>query len=180
MKKTFFLFCFVLTAYQLIAKPPRMAKYPVGKSGIQLYFPAKPSEATLSYSEDSSKIYTISSLDTSQNSQYYFDAIIVELKDDIKAQEHIDDLVVPYLDFLKKQFNIANAVGYGKGHTLSTHLTAKGVIDYWDDGDGLMYKVTGWGAEKYIVILVVYGVEEYPIFNITEMFKNGVRFPGDL
>ncbi|MBP6455428.1 MAG: hypothetical protein KA275_01760 [Chitinophagaceae bacterium] len=178
--KSILLFKLVLfTSLQLFSKPPRMAKYSVGNSGIQLYFPSKPDEAVVSYSEDSSKIFTISCLDTSQNAAYYFEAIVVTLNENINAQDHIDNLVIPYLDYLKKNFNISDAAGYGKGHTLENHQTAKGVIDYWVDNDGIKYNITAWGAEKYIVILIIKGADTYPIFNITEMYKKGVRFPGD-
>lgn len=158
-------------------RSPRIAKYEVGKSGFHIYLPAKPDPVSTEYSPDSSRIYTIECADTTTINYHHFGAIVVDLNQAIgKATE---ELTIAYLDYLKSTFSITSATGYGKGHELSTHPSAKGIIDHWKDESGDEWQVVAWYAEQYIVVQFVYGSEELKNPNQWELFKKGIRFPGD-
>jgi hypothetical protein len=86
-------------------------------------------------------------------------------------------MITSYLDFLQGQFGITGAAGYGKGHTMETAPNAIGVIDYWEDAEGLQYAVKSWCDGDFLSVMILYGAGEYPIFNAQEMFLNGFRFP---
>lgn len=170
----FFSFVFVMLAFS----PGRFAKYDVGDSGCKLYLPTAPQPVTMSYSEDSSRVYTIECEDTLQGNTFHYGAIVVRLNNmDITGIEV--ELLISYLDYLKVSLSIKNSAGYGKGHTLSTHPSAKGIVDYWEDETGDEWKVMGWIAEQTLVVQFIYGPVEFPNYNISEMFFKGFRFPGD-
>lgn len=159
-------------------KAPRFTKTPVGDSGVSIYLPGAPTDQTVSYSPDSSKVYTIETVDTTQGAAYHFGAIVVNLNNvDLKDIE--ETMLIQYMDYLKEMFGVKEAAGYGKGHTLSTHPSAKGVLDYWLDSTGTHWKVKGWAAESTLFVLFIYGSEDFPNVNISEMFFNGARFVGD-
>ncbi|MCX6181515.1 MAG: hypothetical protein NT150_06280 [Bacteroidetes bacterium] len=138
--------------------------------------PAEPDPVDLSYSPDSARVYTIEALDSSTGMYFHFGAIVVE---DVDLGDSKEEMVIAYMDYLKTAFNVKTAAGYGKGHTLSTHASAVGVLDYWEDADGDQWKVKGWADSKSIVVMFVYGPKEYPNLNVTDIFFNGIRFPGD-
>ncbi len=158
-----------VTAY---AQVPRFEKHQVGTTGVSLYCPATP-EFDLSYSEDSSAVYTTDM----EVDSFYFSAIVVEFSaaigDDKTANE---ELLITYLDFLQNQFAITGNAGYGKGHTLEQYPDVVGVIDYWQDADSTQYSITGWINSKYLVVLLIYGPSTYPIYNVAELYFKGVRF----
>jgi hypothetical protein len=156
---------------------PRFSKYDIEDSGCKVYLPKAPENIDVSYSQDSSLVYTLE-VDPEYWSPYRFGLIVVKLKDvDLNGQE--EDMLKAYMDFLKTTLNITSSAGYGLGHTLNTHSTAKGVLDYWLDDQGDDWVVKGWAAESTLTIMYIYGNEPFDNINIQQLFFNGFRFPGD-
>ncbi len=173
-----FVFLFLSILCNAQTSPSLFSKYPIGESTVQIYFPSQPDEVYVDYSPDSSMVYTTECTDSSTGQDFQFGAIVVNLQDEIE-EELQEDLLVSYMDYLKESFNIQSTAGYGKGHTLTTHESAKGIIDLWEDEDLQKWEVTGWIAENTIVVLFEYGPDEYPNKNVIEIFMKGVRFFGD-
>lgn len=172
-----FLFCF-FAQFTHAQTAPRFAKYPVAETGFYIYLPAEPGPVTMEYSPDSAKVYTIEAVDSSQGKYFHFGAIVALMNGvDLAGQE--DSVLTKYLDYLKGAFSIKSSAGYGYGHTLSTHPSAHGIIDYWGDKDGDEWKINAWAAEHAIVVQFEYGPSEYPIYNVMEIFGKAIRFPGD-
>ncbi len=154
------------------AQVPRFEKHQVGTTGVSLYCPTTP-EFELSYSEDSSAVYTTDM----EVDSFNFSAIVVEFSSEMGEDKTAnEELLITYLDFLQNQFEITGNAGYGKGHTLEQYPDVVGVIDYWEDADNTQYSITGWINSKYLVVLLIYGPETYPNYTVTELYFNGVRF----
>lgn len=175
-----FLFLLLSTAKFVTAQSasPQFSKYPIGESTVQIYFPSQPDEVYVDYSPDSSMVYTVECTDSSTGQDFQFGAIVVNLKGEIE-EDRQEELLISYFDYLKESFKIQSSSGYGKGHTLTTHESAKGIIDLWEDEDLQKWEVTGWIAENTIVVLFEYGPDEYPNKKVIEIFMKGVRFFGD-
>lgn len=151
---------------------PRFTKMNIGTSNCLAYFPADKPIFELAYSQDSSKITTTEI----QIDAHYFSLIHVDIKNAITDSLEQEQLLVNYLDFLRDNFSIVQSAGYGKGHTLSTYPKAHGMIDFWKDVEGNEYSVKGWVTKNTVSIFMVYGTGEYPIYNVKELFFNGLRF----
>lgn len=152
---------------------PRYTKQAISESGVFLYLP-KSEDMGLekSFSDDSSEVYT---LDIEEGG-YHYAAIVVKLNGTtLETYEERESLLIDYMDFLMSTFNITEVAGYGKGHTLESEPDAVGVIDYWFDGED-EWAVKGWATKTHIVILMLYGSDEYPSITSQELFLNGVRF----
>lgn len=180
MKKLFLqiiLMVFVSAPLLKAGEEPLMNKINIGESGCSAYMIGKPGEVSVSKSPDGSDIFTVES-----NSQkwpdHQFGLILVRL---VGMDEGVDkeQLLMAYMDYLKGPFSISTAAGYGKGHTLETHPTAKGVIDYWEGSDGLKWVLKGWTAEDFLVVMFISGPENFDNVNVQQVFFNGIRFPGD-
>ncbi len=169
---------FITAAAVAQAGAPRFAKYPVSGTGCSVYLPAPPEAFEKSLSEDGSEVY----VGEVTHGDYFFAVILVQFTAETAAGfETADDktaLVESYLDFLKGQFDVAEAAGYGRGHTLDGAPLAVGVIDFWKGRDGVEYAVKSWCDGKYLGVLALYGPKEYPHFNAQQVFLNGFRFPG--
>ena len=92
---------------------------------------------------------------------------------DLNASEA---LLISYMDYLKANFSITQAAGYGKGHTLRNNENTRGVVDYWEDAEKNKWKVKGWTNNDFICVLFVYSKLELPEQKI-DAFLNGLVFP---
>lgn len=153
---------------------PRFKKYDVAQTGCAVYLPADPGEFSMTLSEDESEVYTAEV----GHGDFSFAVIVVRLKEPLNDNaDEKNDLMTAYLDFLQDQFSVTEAAGYGWGHTLESAPKAVGVIDYWEDADGLSYAVKAWCDGNVLSVLMLYGKGEYPYFNAQQMYLDGFRFP---
>lgn len=157
---------------------PRFVKTDIADSGTQIYLPGKPDPVAISLSQDSSIVYTVESLDTTTGAYFHFGSIVANLNQvDLRGME--EEMLISYMDYLKSVFQIESAAGYGKGHSLTTHPSAKGVLDYWRDVEGTHWVVKGWAAESTIIVMFIYGPKDYPNPQVVDLFFKGARFKGD-
>jgi len=170
--KLLLLFVFVFAALNCGAQTAK--KYPVGKSGCQVWMFCNPGNFELSMSPDSSAVYTGECKDGSVT----YDVICVKMKEKIDSLGDAEAVLIQYLDYLRTSFEVTDAAGYGKGHHLKgMEKTTRGVLDYWKDKDGMNIKVKGWTNGKYISVHLVISSEK---INETKanVFLDGIVFPG--
>jgi hypothetical protein len=175
MKRLSILFLMIaLSAAAWSQSVPRFAKYDVAETGCKVYLPADPGAFEKSLSEDDSEVYTAETI----HDDFNFAVIVVKFSEPIgKDTEVLNDMITSYLDFLQTQFGVTGSAGYGLGHTLESAPDAVGVIDYWEDADGLQYAIKSWCNGDFLSVMLLYGAGEYPIFNAQQMFLDGFRFP---
>lgn len=149
--------------------------YSIGESKCKVSLPAEPGPATMEYSPDSSKVYTIEALDSTTGSYYHFGALVIELKEITSDKE----LLESYLDYLKEAFSIESSSGYQSAPALVSHPSAEGVSDTWKDKDGDTWKIMAWTSSSYMIIQFEYGPDVYPVTNTLNSFFGSVKFPGD-
>lgn len=160
-------------AVQIQAQVPRFQKYTVGTKGTTVYFPGAMSESDFgtSYSSDSSRVITGEKLAVDSLN---YAMILVELTEPL-TEEDMEEVLTNYMDYLKEQFGVTGAAGYGKGHTSEKNPGAKGVIDFWEDAEENKYDVSGWVNSNFIAVMLVYGQKETN-YNISKMFRDGIEF----
>ncbi|MBK7761791.1 MAG: hypothetical protein IPI46_00270 [Bacteroidetes bacterium] len=172
--------CFILAVNSIAQsaetfKAPRLSKTAISTSGCFAYLPDDKTEKQFetSYSDDSSLVFT----GDFESGDYHFSVIVVKLKDQVlTSNEDKEGMMMAYLDFLKTAFEISNAAGYGKGHTMNENPKALGIIDYWEDKEKAKWAIKAWADENTMAVMMLYGPAEYPNFNIQNMFLNGFRF----
>lgn len=154
---------------------PRFSKVPISDSGSSAYFPEEMETFDLSYSEDSSEVYT----GEINASDYLFGTITVKFATEITAEEsmYLDTLAINYLTYLRSIFNITSYAGIGSGHTLDSNPNAKGYIDYWEDAEGDNWAVKAWIDGNYLAVMYIVGDIDNINFNVQQLFLNGFRFP---
>jgi hypothetical protein len=172
MKKLAFMACILLALSSTQAQS--LKKYPIGNSGCSVYMYCDPGEFEISYSQDSATIFS----SECEKKPLNYSVICVKLREPVAAGDDAEGLLISYLDYLKTAFHIKSSAGYGKGHTLEKKPEARGVIDYWNDADGVAWKVKGWTDGKFIAVLAVYGKGKVDITPKEDLFLNGFRFPG--
>lgn len=125
------------------------------------------------YSADSSKVYNAEC--TYDNTSY--GVICVRLLTPSETLNEAEDMLISYLDYLKVNFSIKSAVGYGRGNRLNNNESTRGVVDYWKDDDDNSWKIKAWTDGKFIGVLYAYSKKELPETKI-DAFLNSFRFPG--
>lgn len=149
-----------------------LKKYPVGNSGCFLYSYCE-SKYEMSYSEDSSKVFT----GECKLGDVNYGIICIKLLytiDDLSAAE---DLMVSYTDYLKTSFGITKAAGYGKGHHLNNNEATRGILDYWEDKELDKWKIKAWTDGKFIGFMYVYSKKDLPEQKVN-VFLDSFRLPG--
>lgn len=166
------IFCFSFSSWA--QEPvPRLKKIPVLETGCHYYLPDS-TEFDVSLSEDGSKVITGEVL----FGEFYFSTITVEFVEGMEITEEDKPVLIEgYLNYLMSTFDIVESAGIGWGHTLESNANAVGAIDYWQDSEGTQFAVKAWCDESYMAILFLYGNEEYPYFNVQQLFLDGFRFP---
>jgi hypothetical protein len=166
------IFC-ILLLLSLTSYNQSVKKYPIGNSGCAAYMFCNPGNFAISYSEDSSKVFTGRCVKDS----FEYGIICVQLKDTIDEKDIAENLLESYLDFLKTRFAVREATGYGKGMKLKDREDIAGIIDYWQDEEKNHWSIQGWTDGKIIAVLYVKG-NELPDYNKQQLFFKGFRFQG--
>lgn len=149
-----------------------LKKYPVGNSGCSVYMFCDPKRFNTDFSEDSSTVYTSECV----QAEITYGVICIKLLQSINDLRAAEEMMVSYLDFLKADFNIRTAGGYGKGHILGDDERTRGVVDYWKDGEGENWKIKGWTDGKFIGVLFAHTMKDLPEPKVNG-FLDGLRFP---
>lgn len=157
----------------IIAQSQSFKKYEISTSGCTVYMYCAPGRFDETYSEDSSKVYTAECNMDGLN----YGIICVKLLIPSESISEAEDMLISYLDYLKVNFDIKSAVGYGRGNRLNNREDTRGVVDYWKDGDNNNWKVKAWTNGKIIGVLYAYSSKELPETKI-DAFLNSLRFPG--
>ncbi|MDP4264643.1 MAG: hypothetical protein Q8941_19090 [Bacteroidota bacterium] len=150
-----------------------LKKYPINFSGCSAYFFCDPGAFAVDYSDDSSKVYT----GECTNQETSYGIICVKLKDTVANINDAEELLVSYLDYLKKNFKIVSSAGYGKGHRLKDRENTRGIIDYWKDEEKNNWKIKGWTDGKFIGVLYTYSKKDLSE-TMANVFLDGFRLPG--
>lgn len=150
-----------------------LKKYPIGNSGCSAYFYCDPGLFSLSYSPDSAKVYN----KECQEGESSYGVICIKLITAITDLNDAENVLVAYLDYLKPNFKIRSAAGYGKGLRLRGRDDTRGVLDYWKDEDNINYKIKGWTDGKCIAVMYVYSKKELQETKIN-VFLDGFLFQG--
>ncbi len=150
-----------------------LKKYDIGNSGCSVYLYCNPGDYQLSYSEDSSEVYTSECI----NDSTHYGVICVKLKESVSDMTTAENLLISYMDFLKTSFKITSAVGYGKGSHLADREDIRGIVDYWTDNENNNWKVHGWTDGNFIGILYGYSSGDLPESKVN-VFLESFRLPG--
>ncbi|CAN5778287.1 hypothetical protein BH10BAC2_BH10BAC2_40290 [soil metagenome] len=172
--KAFFTAIFFCTCISLV-HAQGMKKYDIDDSGCKAYFFCDPGNASKSYSEDSSEIYTMECI----ADNLHYGLICVKYNKAVLPIQEPAALMIQYVDYLKQEFKIAESAGYGKGHTMSSDANATGIIDYWKDSEGGEWKIKSWTDGRFIGFMYVYGDGELGSDKTSkiDVFLDGFRFP---
>lgn len=161
---------FTLLAISGIAQT--LKKYPIAKSGCSAHFFCNPGNFELTLSPDSSKVYTGECV----ANEVTYDIICVEMKEIIKDLTVAENVLEEYLNYIKSNFQITGAAGYGKGHRLRGKDNTRGMIDYWQDQEKNNIKVKGWTNGRFIAVLLVISPKELNEAK-SNTYLDGIVFP---
>jgi hypothetical protein len=156
---------------------PRFERVAIAETGAAVYLPKGEAEFEMSLSEDGSEVYT----GEIQHGDYYFSVVAVRFVPEMAEMtpDDMEGLLLNYMEFLHSQIAPGESAGVGTGHTKEKVPNARGAIDYWLDAEGDRFAVKGWIDHRMIGVMILYGPDEYPIFNVQQMFLDGFRFPNE-
>lgn len=152
------------------ATTPRFVKTPFPGCGCAAYLPEAATVDPVTTSPDGSQVWVS---ETGVGS-FAYGVVAVKLAAPTATPEEAEELLVAYLDFLKGNFQITDAVGLGRGHTLE-ESAARGVIDFWQSADGEHWSVRAWATPERLAVFLVHGPVDHPNPSVVEVFGRGFR-----
>ena len=155
------------------SKGQPLKKYQISNTGASIYMYCDPKKFDFDYSTDSSSVYT----GQCQLAEVQYGIILIKLLQPIDDLKDVEEVMVSYLDFLKADFHVKRAAGYGKGHQLNKDPNTRGILDYWTDTEEQNWKVKAWTDGKMIGVLFAYSKKDLPEEKVNN-FLEGLRFPG--
>jgi hypothetical protein len=158
---------FIAAAQQPVAK---IRKVPIGKTGCS-YQNYCNTPFTVEQSADSSRIHRAEC----EHDGITYGIICVQLKNPVADLTMAEDLMVAYIDFLKKNFTITEVAGYSRGYRLQDSDSTRGIADRWTDSEGDQWLIRGWTNGKQLGVLYLYSQEAVQPAKAEEYF-NGFRF----
>ena len=171
IRKVILILPFLFVAFS--SNSQAIKKYSIDKTGCSLYMFCDPGKFDISYSDDSSRVYT----GECQNENFIYGIICVQLKEVVSAKDDGENLLEAYLNFLKQQFSIKETTGYGSGMHLKDREDIIGMIDYWQSEDKMQWAIQGWTDGNVLAVLYVKGNTQ-PDYAKQQVFFKGLRFPG--
>lgn len=123
--------------------------------------------------EDGSTVYA----DDCEKDGVTYGIYCIKLKAPVTDLSAAEDSIITILDFLKLDYGIVRGKGYDKGHRLNKDDGTRGVFDTWEDVDDNKWKVRAWTNGYFICVMHIHSLKELPDKK-TEIFLNGLRFPG--
>ena len=160
-----------LSVVTIFAHSQTLKKYAISNSGCALYTYCEP-KFGMSLSEDSSKVYT----GECTVADISYGVICVKLLTPLTDLTMAEDLLISYADFLKRNFEIVKAAGYGKGHRLNNNENTRGIIDYWEDAELDKWKIKAWTDGRYIGFMYAYSKKELPEAKVN-VYLDSFRLP---
>ena len=128
-----------------------LTRYPVGNSGCSACFFVKPDPATVSFTNDSSRIYTMQSTDAEGIT---CSLVTIKLAQKLEGDD-IDAMLSGYMEFMKAQFAVKQSGGYTRGITLPAHPKAQGMSDDWSN-DKSDVSIMGYCDGNFTAILLIF------------------------
>jgi hypothetical protein len=163
-----FVFCLLLFVSTVITAQS-LKKYDVPEMNGTVYMFCAP-KWDADHSEDTSKVFTAEC----KKDDVSYGAICIRLLHPIDDMNLAEQMLIDYLNYLKLNFDIKSAVGYGRtdGNSLGT---VRGIIDYWTDRDNNNWKIKGVTNGKVVAVLYGYSSKQLnePKINV---FLNSFEF----
>ena len=148
-----------------------LKKYAISNSGCSIYSYCE-AEYDIKKSEDSSLVFT----GECSVAGITYGVICVKLENPLTDLTMAEDLLIAYLDYLKSNFDIKKAAGYGKGHRLNNNENTRGIIDYWEDKELNKWKIKAWTDGRFIGVMFAYDKQELPETNVN-VFLDSFQLP---
>ncbi len=164
---------FIFLSLGLFAQSSSLAKQkriPIGKTGCT-YLNFCDTPFKLDHTSDSSRVYTVEC----DQSDITYGLICVQLRNPYPDLALAEDMMIAYVEFLKKNFTITSTAGYSKGYRLNDSDSTRGITDYWEDSEGDKWKVRAWTDGKYIGFMYAYSQKPIAEAKVDEYFE-GFRF----
>lgn len=161
---------FVKFSYSQTPLPARVAISNTGCT-VEVYcFPGRFDAYEL---EDGSTVYA----DDCDKDGVTWGIYCVKLKNAIPNLDNAEDTIISYLDFLKADYGIVKSKEYDKAYRLNNDEHTRGISATWEDAEKNKWKIKAWTDGHFICVLHVHSDKELPDKK-TEVFLNGLRFPG--
>ena len=160
------LFMFLATSLILRIASPKFKRYVIGKSGCTSLLLSDGNELHCKHTKEGDVIY----FNDASVDDVTYGLICVRMKQ-VYALQQTETILVQYINRARKPLHIAYNISMEVEKTAS-QIT---ITDYWQDNEGIDWKIKGYTNGKTVAILYVKNVTQAAVKE-HDAFLNGFRF----
>lgn len=133
-------------------------RYAISGSGCSVCFTSSPGRFTKSITKDGDFMY----FGLTRERQSSFGVITILLQQTLSDEQTAKKMLEGFMNGLHESMNIKHTVGlYATSHHYPSS-NIQNLIDYWQDADGVDWKIKGWTNGKAFGILYVKNISAQP------------------
>lgn len=104
-----------------------------------------------------------------------YGVIAIDLFEPTDNLDHAEGILGQFMNSLHSTFDIEHHTGLINGYTQTAHRQVRGIVDYWQDTDGIDWKVKGWTNGQVVSLLYVKNINEVPVHR-QDFFLDSFQF----
>lgn len=163
------LFVFLATSFMLRITSPKFRRYLIGQSGCTSLLLSGFNQLNVTHTKDGDVIYFNDSTTTGVT----YGIICVRMKQ-VYTLRQAETILVQYINRARKPLQIA----YNISMEIEKAAGLITITDYWQDEEGMDWKIKGYTDGKAVAILYVKNIAEAAVKE-HDAFLNGFQFSGN-
>ncbi|HVF96086.1 MAG TPA: hypothetical protein VM871_02120 [Flavisolibacter sp.] len=145
---------------------PKFKRYIIGRTGCTSLLLSGETSLHIQSTKDNERVYFYEH----KVNEVVYGLITINMKDNL-AREKSEEILHQYVDRIQKPFGI----NCSAGTEIESNADTITLIDYWQDEEGIDWKIKGHSNGKIIAVLYVKNISEAPVKE-HDAFLNGFRF----
>jgi len=104
-----------------------------------------------------------------------YGSVTIQLLNPLDTLAEAEKVLAQFMHTLQASYDIEHTTGLTLGYTLKGNNEARGIVDYWQDADGIDFKVKGWTNGSIMAVLFIREISQVPVAK-QEMYLDSFKF----
>ena len=167
------LFFILATTYFLSRAPWKFGfkKYSIGHTGCTLLLPQNSGKFSTSFTNAKDMMH----FKELTRGEVTYGSVVIQLLEPLDVMAEAEKKLALFMNTLQASYDVECNTGLSLGFTQKQNPLARGIVDYWQDSDGVDFKVKGWTNGRFIAVLYIRNISEVPVAK-QEMYLDSLQF----
>jgi hypothetical protein len=146
-------------------------KYSIANSGCTILLPEHAGDFSTSFTIARDLMH----FNETVQGNVTYGSVTIQLMKPADTLAEAEKMLAQFMYTLQASNDIDINTGITLGFTQSYNALARGIVDYWQDADGIDWKTKGWTNGRVISVLYIRNINQLPVAK-QEMYLDSFRF----